>query len=551
MREIQEYMIEKPGIKSSIAGKSFAELILDHVNALIYISKLESFEILYMNDQAKQLYGDGVGKICWQWLQKEQNSPCAFCAVNFIDSDVNRDQIYIRDRYNPLNDKWYEVHDCIIDWENGIKAKLQIAYNIDHRKKDERKLRVLHKQQELFAKIAITFNMEKPFSFKLNEVLELVGNFVDVCRVSLFQNLPDKEFPYLTYEWCKKGVEPKLNHLKELVFDTNLPSYERLSNKEYFNIENLNEPKHNELFTVFKKFGVVALLFIPLFLRENLIGYLGFEVCSKVRIWRKEEIKILKTVANIISTALERKGIEENRLRSETSLRKANATKDKFFSVITRDLLAPYSSLISLSRMLLENYPKWDHKKRLLFVNSINESSQQGFNLLENLITWSKLQSGLVGYYPTDIDLRSAINLAIEQLIQGADYKNIKIKGIPEEIIFVYADYHMVHCIVKNLLDNAIKFTPENGEVMITVKKSANFVEVSVIDNGIGIEKAYMSSLFKIDRFSAETGAAEEKGTGLGLIISREFVEKNGGKIWAESKLGHGSCFTFTIPLSK
>jgi signal transduction histidine kinase len=551
MQSVPEYMIEKIGITGSFANKTIAELILDQVNALIYISNLDNFQILYMNSQAKQLYGDGVGKVCWQWLQKDIDAPCPFCAINFLDSEVNRDFIYIRDRYNPVNDKWFEVHDSIIDWVDGTKAKLQIAYNIDHRKKDERKLRVLHKQQELFAKIATSFNLQKPFAYKLNEVLGLVGNFVDVCRVSLFEKLPDKHHPYLTYEWCKKGITPKLNILGELVFDTNLTSFERLANKEYINIDNLKEPKHHGLFAEFLKFDVNALLFIPLFLHDNIIGFISFEVCKKTRFWKKDEIKILKTFANIISTTLERKRIEEDRMRSEMNLRKANATKDKFFSVITRDLLAPFSSLISLSNMLLENYHKWGDDKRLLFVDSLRESSNQGYSLLENLIIWSKIQSGLIEYYPTDIDILSAINLAIEQLMESANRKKIRIKGIPQNLVFVYADYHMIHCVIKNLLSNAIKFTSENGEIQIELKKTNEFAEVSVYDNGIGIEKAYISSLFKIDRFSTEYAAIEEKGTGLGLIISREFVEKNGGKIWAESKLGQGSCFLFTVPLSK
>ena len=544
-------MKEKPVINDSYLLHPVSEIVLDQVNALIYISRLDTYEILYMNSQAQQLYGDCIGKVCWQWLQKDLDKPCAFCAINFLDGDYNKEFVYIRDRYNPRNDKWYEVHDCIIDWHDGAKAKLQIAYNIDHRKKDEKKLRILHKQQELYAKIATTFNMARPYAYKLNEVLGQVGTFVDVSRVSLFEITEGKQHPILTYEWCKKGVKPKLNKLRELVFNTELPSYERLINREYINIEDLNISSQYDLFSIFRKFDVCAMLFIPIFLHDMRIGYITFEVCNKTRTWKKDEIKILKTFGNIISTFLERKSIDEKRIRSEMSLKKANATKDKFFSVISRDLLAPFSSLISLSSMLYDNYGKWKDDKRLLFVNSIRESSKQGYKLLENLITWSKIQSGVIEYFPSEIDLGSAINLAIEQLTENITEKNLSINKIPQQFIFAYADYHMIHSVIKNILSNAVKFSPENGKIQIELVKNEEFVEVAVTDKGKGIEKTYISSLFKIDRFSTEYGPTDEKGTGLGLIICREFVEKNGGKIWAESKLGKGSRFTFTIPLCK
>jgi signal transduction histidine kinase len=544
-------MSEKSGANYVFSDISVANLILDQVNALIYVCRIDTFEILYMNKYARALYGDGVGKTCWHWLQKGINEPCTYCAINFLNADKSEDITYIRDRYNPVDDKWYEVHDSLIEWPNTGKVKLQIAYNIDLRKKDEKKFRQLHKQQELFAQIANTFNKEIAFANKMNEVLNYVGNYIHVCRVSLFENLYQKRYPTLSYEYCAKGIKPKLNRVRELVFDQTEAYYTRIEGKSFINIEDLSLAKYRGIFSVFQKFGVQALLLLPLYLHENHIGYLSFEDCRVKRNWKKDEIKLLKTFSNIIATSLERKRIEEARIRTEWNLRKANATKDKFFSVISRDMHAPFSSLISLSGMLLENYSKWPDQKRILFIDSIRESSKQGFKLLENLIIWSKIQSGSIEFYPTDIDIRSAIHLAVEQLTEAANQKKITITGVPQEIIFAYADYHMIHRTIINLLGNAIKFTPENGKILIDLHKNDEFVEVAIHDNGIGIEKAYISSLFKIDRFSSEFSPTEEKGTGLGLIICREFVEKNRGKIWAESKLGQGSCFKFTIPLTK
>ena len=539
------------GIAESNSVQRASGLVLDQLDALIYVCDLESYQILYMNESAIRLYKNGIGQLCFKWFRHGEKGICKSCPVDLLKRRAEEHYIHVRDYFNPLNNKWYELHDSLITWADGRKVKIQLAFNIDHRKNVEDKLMALYRQHELFSKIAVTFNQEESFAQKLNEVLQAVGKFIDVSRVSIFEIYPDKKYASLTYEWTGEGISPKLNKLRKLIFDSNLPTYKRISNYGLIIANDLNHPDYRDLFAAFRKFQARSLLFLPVFLHENHIGYISFEVCNQIREWQEDEIQFIRTFGNIISTSFERKYIQEKRIRSESSLRKANATKDKFLSIITRDLLAPFTALTSLSTMLLENYQKWKEEKRLLFVQSIKESSKQGYKLLDNLITWSKIQSGQIEFFPKDVDLRSAICLAAEQLAEKAHKKNLRIEGIPEDFTFVYADYMMLHTIVKNLLSNSIKFTPENGLISISLKQDDDYAEVCVCDNGIGIEKEYLNGLFKIDMLSADFGPTEQKGTGLGLIICKEFVEKNGGRIWAESKLGQGSCFRFTVPLSK
>lgn len=529
-------------------GKSDLELVLEQMNASVVVCDVENSEVLYLNHYAKEVYGNVLGKRCWDVFQTDAKGPCPHC----LNQDLlkNNGDVIVHDHFNVFDDKWYEVQDRLIDWKNGRKAKLSISYDIDHRKSDEKKLMILYRQQELFSKISAAFNKQNAFANKINNVLDLVGNFVKVDRVSIFLNKPGKSETSLTYEWCQKGIKQKLDKLDKINYADKNSLFKKIAEGQLLDVNDLKDKEYLGPLEIFRKFDIRSMLMVPVFLHSKHIGFIDFEDCKNIRVWQRSEIELLKTFANIISTTFERKGIEENRIRSEHDLRVANATKDKFFSIVTRDLLTPFSDLTSLSSILLENYPKWDDEKRLKFLESIKEASKGGYNLLENLITWSKMQSGNIDFLKQEVDVRSAINLSIEQLKKKADEKSIEIKGVPDDFQFVMADYLMLNTVIRNLLNNAIKFTLPNGRIEFKLKKIDKFLEISVDDNGIGIDKKYLNNLFKIDLDNYSFGPLEEKGTGLGLIICKEFVEKNGGQIWVESELGKGSSFKFTMPLA-
>ena len=525
------------------------ELVLEQLHAVVFVCDIKNNKILYMNKYAKQIYGDGLGKLCWETFHPNAKEPCSYCLNDQLNT--NNGDVIVHDHFNAFDDKWYEVQERIIDWNNGKKAKLSISYDIDHRKDDEKKLMILYKQQELFSKISAAFNKQDAFANKVNNVLKLVGDFVDVDRVTIFMNKPELNEARLVYEWSKESIKSKIDKLRRISYDSDHPVFKKIIEKQLLNVNDLNDREYTQPLDIFRKFNVRAMLMVPIYLHGQHTGFINFEDCGNIRVWQKNEVQLLKTFANIISTSFERKRIEENRIRSEHHLREANATKDKFFSIITRDLLTPFSDLTSLSSILLDNYNKWDNEKRLKFVSSIRESSKSGYKLLENLITWSKMQSGHIDFFRQEVDVRSAINLSLEQLKDRSEAKGIEITGAPKDFQFVMADYLMLNTIIRNLLNNAIKFTAPNGKIQLKLKKLAEHLEISICDNGIGIEREHLNNLFRIDLDNYSFGPLEEKGTGLGLIICREFVEKNGGSIWVESELGEGSCFKFTVPLVK
>lgn len=525
------------------------EMIFEQLHAIVFVCELDSYKVLFANRYAKEVYGEIKGKKCWEWINPELDVPCSNC-LNKKMKAANGD-IVVHDHFNHRNNKWYEVQEKVIRWIDGKLAKLSISYDISHRKDDEKELMALYRQQELFAKISEAFNKQETFANKVNSVLRLVGKFVNADRVSIYKNRLESNSIKLVYEWCKEGIEPKIDKLPPINYDSKNLVLQEIIDAKLLNVNDLKDKTYGGTLDLLKKFDVRAMLIIPIFLHDNHRGFISFEVCNKIRVWQKDEIQLINTFGNIITTSFERKRIEENRLRSEHNLREANITKDKFFQIITRDLLTPFSDISSLSSILMNSFDKWDDDKRMKFIKSIRESSQQGYKLLENLITWSKMQSGQMDFYKQEVDIRSVINLSLEQLKKQAEEKNITITGVPKEFVFVVADYLMLNTIFRNLLNNAIKFTPHNGEINIAMKKRTTFLEVKICDNGIGIEKQHLNSLFKIDLDNYSFGPLEKKGTGLGLIICREFIERNGGQIWVESKVGHGSCFTFTIPLPK
>ncbi len=234
--------------------------------------------------------------------------------------------------------------------------------------------------------------------------------------------------------------------------------------------------------------------------------------------------------------------------QSEEKLRQLNATKDKFFSIVAHDLKNPFNAIMGFSNLLSEAYDNFDEKQRKTFIRNISEASENTYKLLQNLLEWSRTQTQSIEYKPDAIDLSKIINSNISVLKSSATNKDITITMKVPSNTTAFADENMARTVIRNLLSNAIKFTRPGGKIEITAYRTGNYIEVCVADNGIGISKENQKKLFKIDEQFKSYGTSNEQGSGLGLILCKEFVEKNGGTIWVESKYGEGSKFKFTLP---
>lgn len=235
-------------------------------------------------------------------------------------------------------------------------------------------------------------------------------------------------------------------------------------------------------------------------------------------------------------------------------LEKANKTKDKFFSIIAHDLKNPFNALIGFTDYLLENHTILDDKERETYIKTINNSSTKTLKLLENLLTWARAQTGKIKFTTEIFNLSVLIEDTMSLIEESALNKQINIKLIKEEDLLVKADKNMIDTVIRNLVLNAIKFTNKGGNIivqtqMIEGENNQKIAKVSVKDNGVGVSPEIQSKLFKITENITTKGTEEESGTGLGLILCKEFIEMHKGEIWVESDLGKGSTFMFTIPM--
>jgi two-component system sensor histidine kinase/response regulator len=234
--------------------------------------------------------------------------------------------------------------------------------------------------------------------------------------------------------------------------------------------------------------------------------------------------------------------------KQKKELRELNATKDKFFSIIAHDLKNPFNTILGFCEILTAKFQKMDKDMIWKYIDMLNRSSLKIYKLLENLLQWSRTQTNIIEFSPENISLSDIINSNLSLLSETAKKKQNELINRAEEDINVFADKNMLNTILMNILSNAIKFT-EKGKIIISAKKNKNEVTVSVEDNGVGMNKKQLGKLFKIDKSASSRGTHGEEGTGLGLIICKDFAGKNGGRIWAESKEGKGTVFHFTVPL--
>ena len=232
------------------------------------------------------------------------------------------------------------------------------------------------------------------------------------------------------------------------------------------------------------------------------------------------------------------------------SLEELNSMKDKLFSIIAHDLKSPFQSVLGFSDLLCNQYESLQDNQKKKYIQIINTSSHKIFNLLENLLTWAMTQTGNIAFKKEKIELASIIDQNIELLKENINNKGIIINKNLKDNTTVNADINMISTSFRNLLSNAVKFTNAGGEIFINLEKNYETTRISVKDNGIGMDKETLKTLFELDKIDSTKGTAGESGTGLGLILCKEFIDMSGGKIWAESTPGEGSTFCIELPIS-
>ncbi|MBI5726987.1 MAG: HAMP domain-containing histidine kinase [Ignavibacteriales bacterium] len=251
----------------------------------------------------------------------------------------------------------------------------------------------------------------------------------------------------------------------------------------------------------------------------------------------------------------ERKRAEEEITIANQKLEKLISEKDKLFSIIAHDLRSPFHGLIGLTEILSTEHNLLSSVELEKYSKAVHTSVLNLYRLLENLLEWSQLQKGSIGYTPAAINLAGIFTQSVDAVKQSALQKAIVIKNEIPKYIMVYADEKMINSVLRNLLSNAVKFTERHGTVIANAEMAATgMIQINITDNGIGIPKNSIGKLFQLGERVSTRGTENEPSTGLGLILCKEFIEKHGGRIWAESTEktvdephSGGSTFCFTL----
>jgi signal transduction histidine kinase/CheY-like chemotaxis protein len=274
-----------------------------------------------------------------------------------------------------------------------------------------------------------------------------------------------------------------------------------------------------------------------------------FWVTENAVVLQPEDSKPIRLIG--ATTDITKRKMAEEALANYTEqLKSLNLSKDKFFSIISHDLRSPFNALLGITDYLVQFHKDMNEEEVLDSIKNVHKSAQNLYSLILNLLEWSRLQTGRLEVEKSTINFSEILNEVFEIYTEISNSKQINLLSeIPGSVI-IFADKYMISTVMRNLVSNAIKFTNPGGQILVKINLKNTFAEVSVEDSGIGISEENLEKIFRIDVQYRHAGTANEKGTGLGLILCKEFVEKNGGSIRVESNLNVGSKFIFTIPLT-
>ncbi len=354
-------------------------------------------------------------------------------------------------------------------------------------------------------------------------------------------------FPYHSDEFDKNPIErPFRNGFTEYILKTK--KSKRITKAVEQKIKNNG---------IVEQSNIHAKIWVGIYLKfeGKYKGVLVVKDYNNENAYSKKDMKILQFISEQIVKVVDKeytkvrlRNTVNDLLKTKKELEIINKNKDRFFSIIAHDLRSPFMALMGISQMISEDMDNMSVKDVKEMTSTIYNSTKNLYKLLENLLSWSHLQMGSFQTTPKNLKLFEVTNNVISTLKLSATKKEIILNNNIEPQNSVFADEDCVKTILRNLVNNAIKYTNRGGSIVLSSKKIDDFIETTVEDNGVGIRKDVLKNLFSITDKKSEAGTEEETGTGLGLILCKELVEKNGGKLKVESKLGKGSKFSFTLP---
>ncbi len=419
----------------------------------------------------------------------------------------------------PLMEKAYKIFNEIQDIRNIAYSSLNLGKLYNTQKKYSVSLKMLNKSSEIAERLNL-------------------GRLKVSCYEEL--SLTYENLGYFAYslEFMRKAYQLKSEintDESEKLLAEYRTKYEYEKKEEQINLLKDNELLHKQTIQKQKIFSIIV------------ISFLLLAMFSAAAFLRSRQ-KLSKTL-KLLQSRQEEINVQKEILRKQKhDLEELNASKDKFFSIIAHDLRNPFSALLTLSALVIEDFNDNSPEENRDMIKLINESAEGGYRLLENLLAWAKSQSGGLKVHPEHFTIKDLLAEVTESMELRFANKKIRLVNTVSENSEVYADRNMVMSVLSNLISNAVKFTPQQGTITLRAVSEKKRIKISVEDNGIGIAPENIGKLFRIDENYTRKGTEKEAGSGLGLILCKEFVEKNMGTIGVESQANKGSVFTFTLP---
>lgn len=503
--------------------------------------------IVYVNSEAVKIVGaDGpeqlIGRRVYEFIPQEYLRELFDLAKKLNDKDSFRIP-HTEGKIFRLNKEIIEVEGAAIPVIHmGLESVQVIFKDISERKSQEKIQQKIH---EILHTANSELNLENLYSFIHQAVSSLMK--AENFYIAIEEEATDMiDFAYYVDQYdSSPGVQKKQKGMTEYVlrkgesclitakqFDQLVVSGE---------LETLGTPSS-------------VWLGVPLKIQKKTIGVMVVQDYENEYAYGIKEQKILETIAFPVSGAIERKIVESEREKLIGQLKEINLSKDRLFSVISHDLRSPFNALLGFSGILISDFEKLTEKEINRYLTSINQTARNLYNLVNNLLEFSRFQTGKIEFNPKHISFNELVEKNIILLRGNAVKKNILLDYDIEDSE-IFADEAMTDSIIQNLISNAIKFTNHGGKIEVTgriITTSANpVVELSIKDDGVGMCPEALDNLFKADKVYSSVGTAKEPGSGLGLIITKEYIEKNGGVISVKSELDKGTEFILALPIAK
>ena len=529
--------------------------ILSSMDAYLFVSDLETDEILFINDRMKEYFrlgDDSVGSICWQVLQSGLTQRCEFCPKSQLVRDPETPVLW--EEHNTATGRYYKNSDRIIEWSDGKKVHLQYSEEITDLKLAEASLKKQVKQQELTSAISQGFASAtvEDTPRLICTVLKMTGEIMNADQAFLSKYQKDERALDCLYEWHHEEGRSIVKSKDKWPLPPDTELFRELTVNGYAAI-NGDSLRTRLNFPIVEDQALSALLLISIEVSREFWGIIGFALTERPQNWSESDIHIGKSIAGVLSGAIRRNTEEKNLLRAKETAEQGSRAKGEFLSRMSHEMKTPMNAIIGMTGIARNSK---DPQKKEYCLEKIDNASKQLLAVINDILDMSEIEANEVKLFSDTfefekmlINITNVIGFRVEEKKQNfiIDID----KNVPSVLI---GDETRLSQVIANLLTNASKFTPEGGTIILNAHKIDGKDEVStllieVIDNGIGISKEQRAQLFASFEQADGGTARKYSGTGLGLAICKGIIELMNGRIWLESELGQGAKFCFTIQI--